>query len=560
MYKRLFISIFFSLRFLFLFAQGGIDYCQIQFNSFGSGNCADDCLGGMSVTDIANMPIVNFNVDFHFVRSNGSQFQCDNPGAPYYAPDYVNALLGTANDYFTNPSQNQFGTSPALIDTRFRYRLYGSPANPCDAIFLHDQDPTSFTNPSALHIVIKDCGSTVTGQMFSENIIAMYGIYKLAFDDAQDPQSIGSQVSSTINHEIGHRFGLCHAFSIHNDCPDMNTEAECGMPSETQCSTGALCPATPGANTCGGDVCWKCFCTFGTGNNFMGYTNNRRGITRSQWAKIYKAATTEMPDFVTVDFASTCVDVPPQAPLIIPTGIIEEWTSLRIINQVVEVQTGATLIIRCEVRMGKELPIIVNRGARLFVLGGTVTSQSPNCLWEGILVHGNATEEQPSVADAKDEFVPLNAADAGVVWLNGAVISNAITGVSTKASGSLDNHAHYGGLIMAYACDFINNGRAVEFMKYGKSNKSYFKFVEVEKVGTTAWLVNRGVSIWGCHDIEFDNVHFANISDYGIRGINFSVKVKNCTFEGVPSVGFGFLQESTMPNAAKSDTKIDEMV
>ncbi len=555
--KKNSIPAFFALFLLiptFCFAQ--INYCTIQSNSFSSSECGSDCYNSMSVDDIANMPLVYINVDFHFIRSNGNQFQCSDPALPYYAPDYVNALLNNANDYFANPAQNQFGSSPALIDTRFRYRLFGSPSDPCDAIFLYDQDPQSFTNSAAFHIVVKGCGGTITGQVYAANILAIYDIYSLAFDQNQNPQDIGATRGSTINHEMGHRFGLCHAFSEHNVCPDMDPGSECGSPSETLCSTGQPCPTTQGDFTCGGDNCWKCFCTYGVGNNFMGYTTNRRGIARSQWAQMYTAATTELPSFVTVEDALSCPEIPPHLPLVIPSGTIVEWNNLRILNQTVEVQTGATLIIRCEVRMGKELHIVVNRGARLFVIGGTITSQSPNCLWGGVLVHGNANKEQPSVLAAQEPNILLAPDDAGVVWIVGAILKNAVTAISTRASGILDDHAHYGGLVMVNASDFVDNGRAVEFMKYEKANKSSFNFVDIFKSGTPPWPVSRGISIWGCRDIHFDEVHVMGIPDYGILGINFSAKLKDCTFEGTGNVGYGFKQESTMPNVFSSTTEI----
>lgn len=169
--------------------------------------------------------------------------------------------------------------------------------------------------------------------------------------------------------------------------------------------------------------------------------------------------------------------------------------------------------------MGKELPIEVHQGGRLFVEGGTITSQSPNCLWGGIFVHGNPSKEQPTVLDAQDPNILLAPDDAGVVWLVSAILKNAVTAISTKASGNTDDHDLYGGLVMVNASDFIDNGRAVQFMKYEKSNKSYFKFVDIFKSGTRPWPVNRGISIWGCRDIHIDTVNVIGIPDYGILGI-----------------------------------------
>lgn len=66
------------------------------------------CLGKMSPEEIAELPIATIYVDFHFVRSNGLQFQCIDPNAPEdnYAPKYVQQILDTSEDYFANPEAN----------------------------------------------------------------------------------------------------------------------------------------------------------------------------------------------------------------------------------------------------------------------------------------------------------------------------------------------------------------------------------------------------------------------------------------------------------------------
>jgi hypothetical protein len=513
----------------------------------------------MSPEDIAAMPIATISVDFHFVRSNGNQFQCDDPNAVGYAPTYVAQILGLSNDYFTNPEPNQKSPSPiiALTDTRFRIELIGSPSNPCDAFFFHEVEPTTFTNPSAMHIIVFDADNPtfIGGKMFTTKMY-LYNIHNHVFKLGWQDVGIWG---STVNHELGHRFGLCHAFSTYNTCPDMDPIAECGGPSDTQCEVSEnvfedcpqIAPGSAYPTDCGDNQCFTCYCTWGTGNNFMGYTLPRKGFTRSQWGQMYGAMLEESPNFV--QFEEVCEDLAPQPPLIIPANTIVDWDNNRVINQNIEIETGATLIVRCTVFMGKELSIVVNRGARLFVLGGTITSQSSDCLWQGVWVHGNSTMEQPDPAIAKDETQMLDPNGAGIVWLNGATMKNAITAVSTRSQG----FTNYGGLVMAYGSDFINNGRAVEFMKYGKKNKSYFSYVDVYKSGSPSWNVSKGVSIWSCHGIKFLETHFNKIDSYGIFGFDFSAEVENCSVKnGSTFQSSGFRSENTMPNAAKSETII----
>lgn len=254
------------------------------------------------------MPIATISVDFHFVRSGGHQFQCANPNDSFYAPEYVAQILDLSNDYFADPYPNQLSPAPiiALTDTRFRIELAGNPSNPCDAIFLHDVEPTTFSL------------------------------------------------------------------------------------------------------------------------------------------------------------------------------------------------------------------------------------------------------EQPDPALAKDETQMLDPNGAGVVWLNGAVMRNAVTAISTRSEW----FTNYGGLVMVYGSDFVDNRRAVEFMKYGKKNKSYFTYVDVYKSDNPPSEVNKGVSIWGCHGIKFSDTHFNKIGTYGILGIDFSAEVENCSFKEGTGLSYGFNTQSTMPNVSKSETII----
>jgi hypothetical protein len=273
--------------------------------------CGSECFSQIPVSEIPNLPIMTVEVDFHFVKSNGNNFQCTNPATNTYAPTYVQQILSTANEYFLNPDPNQFGSSPDLPDTRIRYRLYGNPNDPCDAIFFHDDDPTNtpsiFTNQNALHIVIFDNGSQgASGKQISNTVIQLFQIHQAVFElNSTNVSNWGG----ILNHELGHRFGLCHSFSLCNECPDMDPVAECGGPSATECeySQGVFgpCPEVEpnspyeySLETCSGNTCLSCFCTWGTGNNFMGYNGSLRGMTLSQWEQMYGAIVSERPSFI----------------------------------------------------------------------------------------------------------------------------------------------------------------------------------------------------------------------------------------------------------------------
>ena len=113
--------------------------CLTQESGNSAGPSACEYLGysQMSIEEIATLPLITVTVDFYFVKSGGLNFQCTNPTALAYAPAYVEQILNTANSVFSNPDQNQFGTSPDLLDTRMRFKL--ATTDPCNAIYFVDQ-------------------------------------------------------------------------------------------------------------------------------------------------------------------------------------------------------------------------------------------------------------------------------------------------------------------------------------------------------------------------------------------------------------------------------------
>jgi hypothetical protein len=531
------------------------------------GPCNDPCKSRIPTSDIPNLPLITITVDIHFVaNADGINFQCTDPESPYYAPPYVESILAHANTYLSNPEKNQYGPSPKVPDTRIRYKLAGDPTNPCAAgiFFAPTLSAVQLSNPNALHVVVLDLppGKDYSGgQLCSDSEIRIFNVHKRAIGGGHLPSSPAiKEYGLIINHEVGHRLGLCHSFARGTNCLDLDIAAECGGPSgATECQyedpPGTIvvepCPTNPppGSPYCGSSQCFNCYCTWGQGNNVMGYNPNQKAFTMYQWAQIYFRLESERPPFAV--FSSACDPIPAHTPIVISEPLPVVWDYTRILNRNVEVLPGSTLIIRCEVRMGKDLTFTVHRGARLFIEGGTITSQVPECNWGGILVRGNNTQDQPATVEVKNLNAAMALNKAGAVWVNGSYIINAVTGISTKGNGEED----HGGLVMVDGSDFVNCRRAAEFLRYNKKNNSYFRSVDVlhPKTGLVSYEI-RGVSVWACYGIEFDNVNFEKIKAYGISGINFTAVVNECK---VSDAQYGFRSEATMPNVVeKSGTEI----
>ncbi|MBN1338404.1 MAG: hypothetical protein JXA03_03725, partial [Bacteroidales bacterium] len=120
------------------------------------------------------------------------------------------------------------------------------------------------------------------------------------------------------------------------------------------------------------------------------------------------------------------------------------------------VETGQTCIIRSRVLFYPSIRLIVERGAKLSIEGGTLTNAC-NGLWQGIELRGNACQ-------------PQNIAYQGVVEvLNGGTIENAVCGIRTIKMQPDEEGVdpdYSGGIIWADNAGFINNKTAVEFYSY----------------------------------------------------------------------------------------------
>ena len=123
------------------------------------------------------------------------------------------------------------------------------------------------------------------------------------------------------------------------------------------------------------------------------------------------------------------------------------------------VGNGATLTVTSTLKMGVNAKIIVDRGAKLVVDGGTITRACPD-LWPGVELRGNS--------NAGQDFVHQGA----VVMSNGGTIEYAVTGIKTIASFMnpdstfYDDVSYAGGIIYADNSNFHNNIKDVWFFPY----------------------------------------------------------------------------------------------
>ena len=482
-------------------------------------------------------------VNFHFIEDElGNNFHCDPNGDPdLYAPAIVEEILKFSNNYFEDPQLNQLSTNPGKVyDARIRFELYTNPSNSgdlCGGIFFHPRNAnTTIIEPSealygnqVLNVTIRDdnglynstdpSDATVGGSTggVGSDYIRLRNLLWYHKNGFYHPWNYGR----TLNHELGHILNLPHSFSCHNDCYDMDNTLACGGPDGCTVSNITNTTCNPGpppyCNESWGGAPDCCFCSWGNGNNFMGYNGDPRGMTPCQWETMFNYILSRE-DWT---YASFCTKEEPI--LRITSGEQIQWDKLKLLNRDVVIESGASLEITCEVRMGEDHRFVVHRGGKLIIDEGKITNLCPDTRWAGIAVHGNAAKEQP------DPFGTQAADDAGILIIqNGSIIEHAADAILTTAPGWPwpDFEQYFGGVVYAESSEFIDNGRVAGFMRYDFENKS--QFIDCLMKKTPESFGNAiGVTIWECDGINFEQNSFENLDRSAIYGIDYGATIVN---------------------------------
>ncbi len=188
----------------------------------------------------------------------------------------------------------------------------------------------------------------------------------------------------------------------------------------------------------------------------------------------------------------------------------------------IRIKAGYSLTVKKKLSMPKQGKIIVERGAKLMVDGGTITNFCEE-MWQGIIVEGDPMEHQ--FADVNGNY-----AQGYLECKNGATIEYAHDAVMLWNPYIYNEH---GGIVKATDSHFLNNRRSVSFMAYQNTspgtinpaaNASYFKNCQFEInndyrrsdfwAHITAWKVD-GIPIQGC---DFKYTRTQGITDKAQMG------------------------------------------
>ncbi len=176
------------------------------------------------------------------------------------------------------------------------------------------------------------------------------------------------------------------------------------------------------------------------------------------------------------------------------------------------VPNGITYTIYGTVKMATDCKIVVERGGKLIVDGGTITNACPD-FWQGVEVRGSSNALQDTIHQG------------WVILKNGATIEYAKQGIATI---KVENYAIYlayaGGVIEADSSYFKNNLEDVVFFPYPEAyptfpimnNKSYFKNTAFVTDSNYYYFSDEPVNHIHLEDVLgvlFENNVFANTAD-----------------------------------------------
>jgi len=291
-----------------------------------------------------------------------------------------------------------------------------------------------------------------------------------------------------LRHELGHNLGLYHSWGSDN-CGD--------TPSNPNCWNGPTCS-----------------------NNMMDYNAGKNALTECQLANMHYYLTNgvsynlfnSISNGNGTDIVANYCET--NNNLVIDNNSITTWYNSRYIQGDLIIKNNSTLVITCEVYMPENKQIIIEKGGKLIVDGGTITNQCGK-MWGGIEVRGNMYASQMTTG-----------AQGRLEIKNGALIENcySIHASEGDANGQYI-YGTFGGIIQITNSTIKNNRSGVEFgpyQNYNPNNPSVklndLSFIKNNQFiwDGTGNMNNLGVpnysfiGLWEVHGISIEGNSFKN--------------------------------------------------
>ncbi len=531
------------------------------FTESGAGNSIVKSIGGLPSSGCDNfakyapeipeyMPIKNVRLIFHVIqKDDGSDNFQESSTTNVIFDDYLAQL----NWMYSNLKVTNFIVPDCppgdIVDSRIRFikgapiifhqntNLWCSGAQSSsddlyDLYVTANPNLTQDLKEHAVHVFVVGCSGVVGGvgvfdnagfsngipAESSKSFIVVGGAYHNTVTNPP-PATPGNNynpyadavggVSKLWAHELGHLMGLYHSSMVNDYCCDTDPE-------------GLL-----------------------VSDNMMAYwPHATRVLTACQLARIHyflegKCGSNGDCSVINQAVITDYCQKDDSYDVVIHSGEQVVWEVDRKFTTDIVIEPGAQLTIKCRIGLPNEANIIVKRGARLFVDGGTITHNKTmwwGCdegQWGGILVYGNADVKQK--IDMQREDYQLSTADdlpGFVILKNNGTIEYArqaiITGSKNIPWPALQDY--WGGLVYAQDFTFRNNHRSAAFMKY--EHPDFSAFVNCDFINDDG-TADQGVTDWGANGLSFSNCRFTNLNEVGLITYDASASVLGCTFTNI---------------------------
>lgn len=322
-------------------------------------------------------PMRYVRVNFHIINTSSGKHNFSKVAGVKYVTD----LLNNANSDLTDNAKMKLpeGNDTPVLPTQFRLKLTPMPNRPNDkGIYFHTDDELCFYVHKGKN-----------RNLFNRDVIKKYAVQTESvinvFIMPHHPDSVRSKsyhaggvgvalgtnikmagmyesgkpfwhFRQVLNHEVGHVYGLQHAWTGNDGCDDTPRHANCWNKSKL-----------PG-------------CDGVTSNNVMDYNSNQKAWTPCQLGRVHR---------------KMCQEAARARKMLIPTWcelkidhsvFIEEntvWDGAHDLEGHLVVLSGNTLRIGCRLSMPKGARIIVEEGATL-ILDRARLHNACGDTWEGI--------------------------------------------------------------------------------------------------------------------------------------------------------------------------------
>jgi len=483
---------------------------------------------------VANDPLITVLVDFHIFNDGSGNGSYPNTSAGIINLEQIGTWM-TSWSQFANPRNANYTTSgftsPYTNDGRVQYvlnKIYFYNDNTLNTttndLLLFNAviaaDPNRLNEALPVFFSNANFGGPAGYQSTFTTPSGVAGVPFIHTACVSPPMSSWWVATSHLCHELGHAMGWYHTYATGGD------ESQWGF---TCTSPNFLSDVFPQNNGCtsamGCGICFEVAPTY-TSNNVMSGNADNSWMSQLQMGRRIMDLHLNPVRIYAQEMTSGYLN-----PWLITAN--ETWDFDIQMYQDITVKSGATLTIKCKVAMADNGRIIVERGGKLVIDGGTVSAWGSS--WAGIQVWGTSGQPQTIVSGLSPNHGIVQVINQGTIRDAG----NGITTIKYDQSGNFDWGGYTGGIILCDGANFINNQRAIQYLSYHNTNILHHIINNIGYVRNSLFQTDNSIKSANFPPQEF-------VSMWDVQGIQYLGNTYQNTTSPLPSIdqrGSGFYSE-----------------